>query len=229
MSETGKGAGFWSTQGRIGALAVVYAVVAKASFCFTIPPGNISPVFPVAGVALAAVLLLGRKALLGVSLGSFAANTISFVDGSVSSGLARPLDLLVGGCIGHGAMAGAAAGSFLVRRFCRGEDPLHSGKNVLVLVLLVGLGCCLISPTVGVMSLALNGKVPWSQFGDSWVTRWVGDASGALNRIPIVAVTSYAMPGDREKALAAGCNGYIEKPIHPDTFVAQVTSFLPRL
>ncbi|MDX9867065.1 MAG: response regulator [Kiritimatiellia bacterium] len=39
---------------------------------------------------------------------------------------------------------------------------------------------------------------------------------------PIVAVTSYAMPGDREKALAAGCNGYIEKPINPDTFVSQI-------
>lgn len=51
----------------------------------------------------------------------------------------------------------------------------------------------------------------------------------ALNHIPIVAVTSYAMAGDREKALAAGCNGYLEKPIDPDTFVAQVTSFLSSL
>lgn len=39
---------------------------------------------------------------------------------------------------------------------------------------------------------------------------------------PIVAVTSYAMPGDREKVMEAGCNGYIEKPINPDTFVAKV-------
>jgi two-component system, cell cycle response regulator DivK len=43
-----------------------------------------------------------------------------------------------------------------------------------------------------------------------------------LQRIPIVAVTSYAMVGDREKALAAGCDGYIEKPINPETFMAQV-------
>lgn len=44
----------------------------------------------------------------------------------------------------------------------------------------------------------------------------------ALRRIPIVAVTSYAMPGDREKALEAGCSGYIEKPINPETFVTEV-------
>jgi CheY-like chemotaxis protein len=48
----------------------------------------------------------------------------------------------------------------------------------------------------------------------------------ALRSAPIVAVTSYAMPGDRERALAAGCDGYIEKPINPDTFVADVTKYL---
>ncbi|MFO7599904.1 MAG: response regulator [Candidatus Desulfacyla sp.] len=44
--------------------------------------------------------------------------------------------------------------------------------------------------------------------------------------IPIVAVTSYAMAGDREAVLAAGCEGYIEKPIDPDSFVEQVKGFL---
>jgi len=44
----------------------------------------------------------------------------------------------------------------------------------------------------------------------------------ALTGTSIIAVTSYAMVGDREKALAAGCTGYIEKPINPDTFVAEI-------
>jgi len=43
---------------------------------------------------------------------------------------------------------------------------------------------------------------------------------------PIVAVTSYAMVGDREKALAAGCDGYLEKPIDPTTFATDVERFL---
>lgn len=47
-----------------------------------------------------------------------------------------------------------------------------------------------------------------------------------LKQTPIVAVTSYAMAGDREKALEAGCNGYIEKPINPDSFAAEVASFI---
>ena len=47
----------------------------------------------------------------------------------------------------------------------------------------------------------------------------------SLSATPIVAFTSYAMPGDREKAIAAGCSGYIEKPIDPDTFIATLESF----
>lgn len=48
-----------------------------------------------------------------------------------------------------------------------------------------------------------------------------------MKDIPIIAVTSYAMPGDREKVMEAGAIGYIEKPIDPDTFVTQMLSFLP--
>lgn len=44
----------------------------------------------------------------------------------------------------------------------------------------------------------------------------------------IVAVTASAMVGDREKIAAAGFDGYIQKPIDPETFVAEVEKFLPR-
>ena len=49
----------------------------------------------------------------------------------------------------------------------------------------------------------------------------------ALRATTIIAVTSYAMSGDREKAVAAGCDGYIEKPIDPRTFVAEISTYLP--
>ena len=48
-----------------------------------------------------------------------------------------------------------------------------------------------------------------------------------LAHIPIVAVTSYAMPGDREKAERAGFVGYLEKPIVTEMFVSAITRFLP--
>lgn len=47
-----------------------------------------------------------------------------------------------------------------------------------------------------------------------------------LAAIPLVAVTAYAMVGDREKVLAAGFNGYISKPINPELFVSEIEIFL---
>lgn len=49
-----------------------------------------------------------------------------------------------------------------------------------------------------------------------------------LDGVPIIAVTSYAMVGDREHILAAGATGYIEKPIDPETFVAEIIQYLPK-
>lgn len=46
--------------------------------------------------------------------------------------------------------------------------------------------------------------------------------SESHGRIPIIAVTSFAMSGDRERLIAAGCNGYIEKPINPETIITEI-------
>ncbi len=51
-------------------------------------------------------------------------------------------------------------------------------------------------------------------------------SSEANGDIPIIAITSYAMSGDRERILATGCNGYFEKPIDPITIVEQIHTIL---
>lgn len=51
-------------------------------------------------------------------------------------------------------------------------------------------------------------------------------ASVVDDSIPIVALTSYALTGDRQRALDAGCSGYIEKPIDPEQFLNQIQNFL---
>jgi CheY-like chemotaxis protein len=51
-------------------------------------------------------------------------------------------------------------------------------------------------------------------------------ADPGLCRIPIVGVSSYAMAGDREKAIRAGFIGYIEKPINPETFGQEIRRFM---
>jgi len=46
------------------------------------------------------------------------------------------------------------------------------------------------------------------------------------SRIPVIAMTSYTMAGDKGKFLAAGCNGYIEKPIDPTLVIMQINQAL---
>lgn len=48
----------------------------------------------------------------------------------------------------------------------------------------------------------------------------------ALKEVPIIAVTSYAMVGDREKAIAAGCTAYVEKPIDPESFIKVLERYI---
>ena len=42
------------------------------------------------------------------------------------------------------------------------------------------------------------------------------------NEIPIIAITSYTMSGNGERMIEAGCNGYIEKPINPETIISEI-------
>ncbi len=51
-------------------------------------------------------------------------------------------------------------------------------------------------------------------------------ADPVMKSVPVIAVTSFALAGDREKSLDAGIEGYIEKPINPDTFADEIRNFI---
>ena len=58
------------------------------------------------------------------------------------------------------------------------------------------------------------------------VTRRI-KADPKLSKIPIIAVTSYALSGDDKKAFAAGCDGYVTKPYSPRLLLAKIREYLP--
>jgi two-component system, cell cycle response regulator DivK len=76
-----------------------------------------------------------------------------------------------------------------------------------------------VSPDLIILDIQLPGM-------DGYTVARALKSDPLLKSIPIVAVTSYAMTGDRERVMAAGVEGYIEKPINPETFVAEVERFL---
>ncbi len=167
-------------------VAIVYALATKVGLQVSAIPGGISPVFPDVGIALAAVLIVGRAALLGVWIGSFAVNASAFFQGAANTGHSTITALLVAALIAAGTMACAGAGAWLVGRFCKEEQSLFSGYNVLLLATVGALGSCMLSPTCGLLGLSLGGYIPWERFGYSWLTWWVGDAAGAIVVAPLI-------------------------------------------
>ena len=63
---------------------------------------------------------------------------------------------------------------------------------------------------------------------DGWeATRRVREAPETKS-IPIIALTAHAMSGDREKAMAAGCNDYDTKPVELDRLLGKIAALLPK-
>ena len=98
------------------------------------------------------------------------------------------------------------AGHTVVGTCDNGKDAVRMAKDLL--------------PELILMDMTLPGEI------DGFAaTRQLRDAP-ETSAITIVAFTALAMKGDRERTIAAGCNGYISKPIDPGTFVSQLEALL---
>ncbi|WP_223256119.1 hypothetical protein [Flavobacterium laiguense] len=127
-------------------------------------------IFLATGLGLASVLIVGHNALLGIWLGSFFSNVVHLFYLKQPFEQSISLSLIVGFFIAIGAMLGAGVSAFLVRHFCKEEHALHSGKNVLILLIVGSITYAAIAAAFGVLGLSLGGYAPWEQFVYSWWT-----------------------------------------------------------
>ena len=96
----------------------------------------------------------------------------------------------------------------------RGWQVEHAGDGAAAVAQAAG-----IDPALILLDIQLPGM-------DGYAVARALRSQSALAGVPIVAVTSYAMLGDRERCMEAGCTGYMEKPIDPATFVRDIESHL---
>ena len=170
--------------GEILMLALVYYITARFGLLLAYSPGYAAPIWPAAGIALAAVLRFGKRMAPGIWLGSFLANlAVSFDAGSIAS-LVKSLLLPAG--IGVGASLQAIAGALLIRRFVGFPTPLEREQEVIRFLGLGGPVSCMISPTVGVTMLLLVGRLPADRYAFSWWIWWIGDVIGVLVATPLI-------------------------------------------
>jgi len=166
----------------LGWMAVAYALVGIASTLLSIGSSSASPLFPAAGIALAAVLVYGVRALPSVFIGSFAVQ--AFVLHSFGQG--GPAAWAVAAAIPLGAVTQAALGAQWVRQAVPGPLTLDGPKSIGRLFLLGGAAACLINATWATLLLWLSGSVPSERVLAIWATWWGGDTLGVIIAVPAV-------------------------------------------
>ena len=170
--------------------ALAYAAVGALALMLAGPPGYASPLYPAAGIALAARLVFGTAALPGVWLGAFAVNA--------SLGVLRGQEgllpmLLLPAVIGAGAALQAEFGAWLIRRWLGDSLALNAPREISTAGLLGGIVACVASPSVATPALWMAGVLVPDQLLVTWGTWWLGDTLGVLIAAPL-ALTLIGRP-----------------------------------
>ena len=169
--------------------ALAYLLAGKLSLLLAIPPGFASPLYPGAGLALAAVLVYGGRAVPGVVLGAYLVNSpLGSLHGAAD--LQAALLPLV---IALGAALQALLGATLVRRRRPGPLALVEPRDVAAFFLLGGVLACTVNATLSTLVLSAVGVVPRAARAFTWWTWWGGDTLGVLIGAPI-ALTLIGRP-----------------------------------
>lgn len=161
---------------KLAAVFAAYFVAGKIGLSFEAVSGFASLVWPPTGIAIAVMLLYGRRYWPAVALGAFAVN--------LSSG--APIGSAVGMAMGNALEAVAA--SWLLLRDGRFRHTLVDSHSVFSFIGLAAGLSTLISATVGTTSLWLGGVVSAQAYAATWTAWWVGDAFGALIVAPFLLV-----------------------------------------
>ena len=176
-------------------VGVGYFLAGKLGLAFAIVHANATPVWPPTGIALAAVLLLGRAVWPVIFAGAFFVNLTTA--GSVLSSLG----------IAAGNTLEALVGAALVARFAGGAAAFERAKDIFKFVVAAALVSTTVSATIGVTTLALTGYARWAEFGPIWLTWWLGDAAGDLVVAPFLVLAFRGKPagavGARDRPLEA--------------------------
>jgi len=170
--------------GRTLLVAAAYFVTGKLALLLAIPPGYATAIWPPAGIALGALLVLGQRAWPGVFLGSFLTNVATSFDSTSLASSVQSVALTAS--IGAGAALQAYAGAALITRFFRDQLRLNNERQVFGFFVLGGPIACWVNASIGVGTLASFGAIPLNAIAYSWWTWWVGDTIGTLIFAPLV-------------------------------------------
>ncbi len=168
----------------ITGVTAAYVLAARLGFQVALVAEQVTSVWAPTGVALAAILLWGRKLWPAVWLGAFLAN----------AGTSAPLWTAV--IIATGNTLEAVVAARLLRSEPRFDPRLRRVGDVVRLIVGGAALATTISATIGVATLCLAALQPWDRFEDLWSAWWIGDALGVLIVAPAILATTASLRGD---------------------------------
>jgi diguanylate cyclase (GGDEF)-like protein len=174
-------------------LAAFYFLAAKFGLSLAFVNASATAVWPPAGIALAAFLVMGHRVWPAIMAGAFLANLTTA--GSIATSLG----------IAAGNTLEGIVGASLVNRFAGGRRAFERARHVFGFALLAALVSTTVSATCGVTVLSLGGFAAWADYRSIWLTWWLGDAAGVLIVAPVMVLwwTRWRVEWTRAQALEA--------------------------
>ncbi|MFD0337752.1 MASE1 domain-containing protein [Streptomyces sp. NPDC127117] len=157
------------------AVAAFYYTTARLGLLQQLVRGQVTPLWPPTGIAVAALLVFGMRIWPGIALGALAANI------AIGPSVLPVLLIAAGNTL-------APVCSYLLLRRADFHNELDRLRDALALVFLGALAGMLISATVGTGALAVSGVLPADEFWPTWSVWWTGDAMGVMVVTPFLLV-----------------------------------------
>ncbi|GAB2880513.1 hypothetical protein GCM10027046_05760 [Uliginosibacterium flavum] len=161
-------------------LALTYVGGGALALLVALPPGFVSPLFPPAGIALAAVLVYGWRVSVGLYVGAVLVQYMAHIHAGAIT--IHPTMLVLGG---FGPLAQALAGAWLMRWLKIWPGGLDSPRCTLLFVCVAAPLSSLISASVATPVLFAAGASNWTLAFTNWSAWWAGDTLGVLLFTPI--------------------------------------------
>lgn len=164
---------------RLLLVSLAYFVAGRLGLATPFTSGNISPVWPASGIAVAAVLIYGYRIFPAIFIGAFFTNFVSPIPHLAAAGLAA------------GNTLEALTAAFLLQRVGNFQIDLSRLRDVLALIAFAAVAATMVGAGVGVAVLYAAGISSWSGIGSAFLVYWLGDATGVLLITPLILSLRY--------------------------------------
>lgn len=160
---------------------LAYVAAARLAILLALPPGYASPIWPAAGLAMAATIVWGPSLTLAIFLGSMVTNL------RPDELMQNPMDqILMQICLALGSSIQAYLGSLIFHVLDRRSPHSFSPQRLSLEVLLLGPIACMTAATIGVAALTAFQIIEARMFMNNWISWWLGDSFGAGVLCPLL-------------------------------------------